>query len=248
MHLMVSNKSPSILASLFTLSVLVLILSTIGAESTPGANSYAAYVPYEFKTLSGLDSSNFRSALSDSARSDHISSFYQNPDTRPLTLAFFETLTGNLQIAQAILDQSIKRDVSPALSFALAYEESGFNPRAFNRNEKSVDRGVFQLNSLSFPTLGVEEFYDIETNVRLGLAHLAFCLQSGGNDVAALAVYNAGLGRVSKGGTPKRTLDYIYKITGNRDRLEALFEAQVVARHSDSASLAALSPASRPLD
>ncbi len=224
------------------------MLSAIGAESASGGNSNAAYVPFEFKTMSGLDSSDFRSALSDSPRSDHISSFYQNPDTRPLTLAFFETLTGDLKIAEAILEQSIKRDVPPALSFALAYEESGFNPRAFNRNASSVDRGVFQLNSLSFPTLGVEEFYDIETNVRLGLAHLAFCLQSGGNDVAALAVYNAGLGRVSKGGTPRRTLDYIYKITGNRDRLEALFEAQVVARHSESTSLAALPDSSSPLD
>lgn len=245
---MVSNKDPSLLASLFTLSVLVLILSAIGAESTSGGNLYEAYVPFEFKTMSRLDSSDFKSALSESLRSDHISTFYQNSDTRPLTRAFFETLTGDLRIADAILEQSIKQDVPPALAFALAYEESGFNPMAFNRNDKSVDRGIFQLNSLSFPSLEVEEFYDIETNVRLGLAHLAFCLQSGGNDVAALAVYNAGLGRVSKGGTPKRTLDYIFKITGNRDRLDALFEAQVVARHSDSASLAALNPLTRPLD
>ena len=226
------------------LSVLILILSAIGAGSTVNAHTFPAYVPYEFKTMSGLDASDFKSAMKVSQRSDHISAYFQDPDTRSLTLAFFETLTGDFSIAETILVQSIQRDVSPALAFALAYEESSFNPRAFNRNEKSVDRGIFQLNSLSFPTLGVEEFYDIGTNVRLGVAHLAFCLQSGGNDVAALAVYNAGLGRVSKGGTPRRTLDYIYKITGNRDRLEALFEAQVVAKHSESSSLAALKPAS----
>ncbi len=206
------------------------------------------YVPFEFRTMSGLDERDFKTAMEESVRSDHISAYYQDPDTKALTRAFFESLTGDLQIAEAILEQSIKRDISPALAFALAYEESGFNPRAFNRNASSVDRGVFQLNSSSFPSLAVEEFYDIETNIRLGLAHLEFCLDSGGNDVAALAVYNAGLGRVSKGGTPKRTLDYIYKITGSRDRLEALFEAQVVARHSGSAPLAAIPGPSSPLD
>jgi len=239
---------PRFSLSLLIVSVTGLLLGSAGLAFAFLSRPVAAYVPFEFKTMSGLDKSDFKTAMEEGVRSDHISAYYQNPDTKALTRAFFESLTGDIQIAEAILEQSIKRDVSPALAFALAYEESGFNPRAFNRNEKSVDRGIFQLNSLSFPTLGVEEFYDIETNVRLGLAHLEFCLDSGGNDVAALAVYNAGLGRVSKGGTPKRTLDYIYKITGSRDRLEALFEAQVVAKHSESSTLAVLNPASSSRD
>lgn len=240
MYLMTFNK-PRLSLSLALVSLPVLLLGTVGLVFgflRKPAN--AAYIPFEFKTMSGFAEADFKTAMKEGVRSDHISAFYQDPDTKALTRAFFESLTGDLQIAEAILEQSIQRDVSPALAFALAYEESGFNPRAFNKNASSVDRGVFQLNSLSFPTLATEEFYDIETNVRLGLAHLEFCLESGGNDVAALAVYNAGLGRVSKGGTPKRTLDYIYKITGSRDRLEALFEAQVVAKHSKSSSLAAV--------
>ena len=234
-------KKPRRSLSLALMALPVLLLGSVSlsfAFLRKPAN--AAYVPFEFKTMSGFAEADFKTAMKEGVRSDHISAFYQDPDTKALTRAFFESLTGDLQIAEAILEQSIKRKVSPALAFALAYEESGYNPRAFNKNASSVDRGVFQLNSMSFPTLATEEFYDIETNVRLGLAHLEFCLESGGNDVAALAVYNAGLGRVSKGGTPRRTLDYIYKITGNRDRLEALFEAQVVAKHSESSSLAAV--------
>ena len=60
--------------------------------------------------------------------------------------------------------------------------------------------------------------------------------------------YNAGLGRVSKGGTPRRTLDYINKITGNRDRLEALFEAQVVAKHTAAAAMATAKVERKGLD
>ncbi len=235
--------------SLLLVSGLALLLGGASLAFTFwGKTATEVYLPFEFRTMSDLDESDFKTAMEKSVRSDHISAYYQDPNTKALTRAFFESLTGDLQIAEAILEQAIQRDVPPALAFALAYEESGFNPRAFNRNPSSVDRGVFQLNSLSFPSLAVEEFYDIETNIRLGMAHLEFCLESGGNDVAALAVYNAGLGRVNKGGTPKRTLNYIYKITGNRDRLEALFEAQVVARHSDSASLASVSRFFSPVD
>jgi len=225
------------------LSVLVLTLSVFGSYPVDAAGEPIpdAYIPMEFKALSSLNSGDFKGAMKMAARSDHVASYYRNPDTRALALAFFEELTGRYEVARAILDESINHDVSPSLAFALAYEESGFDPKAFNRNAESVDRGVFQLNSRSFPSLSIEEFYEIRTNVRNGVTHLAFCLKNGGNEVAALAVYNAGLGRVSKGGTPRRTLDYIYRITGYRDRLEALFEAQVVAKHSGSSTMAAAS-------
>ncbi len=237
---MESKNGPSVSISLLIVSTLVLILTTLGSTaSESGILMVNAYVPYEFKTMSDLSDSDFKAAMENGPRSDHIGAYFQNPDTRIMTISFFEKLTGDYKIATAILDESIAKGVPPALAFALAYEESGYDPKAFNRNPESVDRGIFQLNSSSFPSLGIADFYDVKTNVRLGVAHLAFCLKQGGNDVAALAVYNAGLGRVSKGGTPRRTLDYIYRITGNRDRLEALFEAQVVARHSDSTSLAA---------
>ena len=98
-----------------------------------------------------------------------------------------------------------------------------------------MDRGLFQLNSRSFPNLSIEEFYDPAINARQGIAHLSYCLDEGRNEVAALAIYNAGAGRVSKGGTPRKTLDYIARITNYADNLKDLFEAQVVARKLASA-------------
>lgn len=234
------RQGSSISLSLLILSLLVIVLATIGSAKASKADVVVdSYIPFEFKAMSDVEARDFKTAMMTLPRTDHVVTYYQNPDTRSQTLAFFEMITGDYGIATAILKESISQGVQPTLAFALAYQESDFNPRAFNRNADSVDRGVFQLNSKSFPKLSVEDFYDIHTNIRLGVAHLAFCLQQGGNDVAALAVYNAGLTRVSKGGTPKMTLDYIYKITGNRDRLDALFEAQVVARHTETITLAA---------
>jgi hypothetical protein len=238
--LMQSRHHPSLSFSLFLLSLLVLAISVYGTveQSMRAGNGLDGYVPSEFKALSGIRSDEFNTAIKHSIRADHISAYFNDPDTRSLVLAFFESLTGDFKVANAILEESMAKGVSPSLAFALAHEESEFDPKAFNRNASSIDRGVFQLNSASFPNLKLDDFYDVRTNVRHGVAHLAFCLEQGGNEVAALAVYNAGLGRVSKGGTPRRTLDYIYNITGYRDRLEALFEAQVVARHTISKPVA----------
>ena len=155
---------------------------------------------------------------------------YLNPVYREAVLAFFTSITDSRKIAEVILDNAAEFDTPATLAFALAYEESQFHPRAINRNADSVDRGLFQLNSKSFPNLTIEEFYNPVVNARRGIAHLAYCLEEGGNEVAALAIYNAGFGRVSKGGTPRRTLDYIARITGYAANLESLFEAQVIAR------------------
>ncbi|MBN2874779.1 MAG: transglycosylase SLT domain-containing protein [Spirochaetales bacterium] len=236
------SHSPNVLLSLFMLSVMVLTL-TVYASNDPSATDADEflYVPVDFKALSDLAASDFRDAMRVKTRSDHVASYFRDPDTRPLTLAFFEQLTGNYAVSQAILEEATMHGIPATLAFALASTESGFEPRAFNRNtDSSVDRGVFQLNSRSFPSLSIEDFYDIPTNVHHGIAHLSFCLASGGNEVAALAVYNAGLGRVSKSGTPRRTLDYINDILVYRDRLDALFEAQVVARHIEARALAAV--------
>lgn len=231
------RKGPGISFSLFLFSALVLAITVYGGSGDAGTLA-RAYVPVEFSQMRGLDARDYEGAVTGSERADHISAYYADPGTRHRTMEFFEALTGGFDIAKAILDESTSRGIPPALAFALAYEESGFNPKAYNKNQSSIDRGLFQLNSASFPKLKLDEFYDVATNARHGVAHLEFCLRQGGNEVAALAIYNAGLGRVSKGGTPRATLNYIHRITGYRDRLEALFEAQVVARHSGTLPVA----------
>ncbi len=142
---------------------------------------------------------------------------FNGEDKDPLTsrneqLAYYTTVTGDAVIATLIYDEALKYNIEPALAFSVAFNESSFNPRAVNRNRDSIDRGVFQLNSKSFPHLTEEEFFSPEINSPLGIAYLRYCLDIGGNEVAALAMYNAGPNRVKDSRTPKMTLDYISKI------------------------------------
>jgi soluble lytic murein transglycosylase-like protein len=88
-----------------------------------------------------------------------------------------------------------------------------------------VDRGLFQLNSDSFPNLAEPDFFDPLVNAHYGLAHLRWCIDAGGSEIAGLAMYNAGTGRVRSGATPKVTLDYVSRILENRWKIEELFFA-----------------------
>ncbi|TFG82682.1 MAG: lytic transglycosylase domain-containing protein [Spirochaetales bacterium] len=202
-----------------------------GAET-----SVSAYIPSGFMELSGVEEGDYSKAVSETAREDHIGRFYANEATREATISFFTNLTSSRTVAVAILEASSKSGVPPGLAFALVHEESDYKTAATGHNSDSIDRGLFQLNSRSFPKLTSQDFFDPRINARYGTAHLAFCLEAGGNEVAALAMYNAGQGRVSKGGTPRRTLDYIYRIISYRANLETLFEAQVVARFAPSSA------------
>ena len=91
-----------------------------------------------------------------------------------------------------VLRNAYENDVPFGLAFSLMWAESRFDPEAYNRNAVSIDRGLFQLNSESFPQLSRDDFYDIETNVSNGVSYLRYCLNLGENEIVALAIYNAG--------------------------------------------------------
>ena len=152
---------------------------------------------------------------------------YNSPQSRDQVINFFTKYTGDREIAETILDYSVKYSVPPTLAFALSKAESGFNPKAINRNKITVDRGLFQLNSSTFPEMTPEEFYNIEKNSSKGIKYIRWCLDSGRNEVSALAIYNAGSGRVSGRGTPKMTLNYISKVLGYRTELLNEFYSEV---------------------
>ncbi len=221
-------RTLAVLSAALAAATLTVVVSS--CMTTASAAEPEAYVPEEFRKFSSYDETQYVHAFRSHAPEDAISASYGDPLLRESVLTFFSSITKSRPIAQAILDNAAEYSVPPSLAFALAYEESQFNPRAINRNAESVDRGLFQLNSKSFPNMTIEQFYDPALNARKGVAHLAYCLEEGGNEVAALAIYNAGYGRVSKGGTPRRTLDYISRITKYASNLESLFEAQVIAR------------------
>jgi soluble lytic murein transglycosylase-like protein len=188
-----------------------------------------------FSEINSLNEKELSGYVENLSRSDLIARYYQDARTREATLEFFTTITQSETIARVILDNSIKFEVPPALSFALALEESDFRIDAINKNGGSVDRGLFQLNSKSYPGLTIKDFYDPATNARYGVSHIKGCLTEAGNEVAALAMYNAGRNRVSRDATPKKTLNYVSRILAYEHNISSLFAAKVMApSHRDS--------------
>jgi soluble lytic murein transglycosylase-like protein len=146
-----------------------------------------------------------------------------------MAVDYLGSVTGSREIAQVILHNAALFDIPPALAFALCWEESRYTPRAVNRKNRnaSIDRGLFQLNDRSFPDIAAEDFFNPRINAYYGLGHLRWCLNTGGTEVSALAMYNAGTNRVHNFGTPKNTLDYIHRILQYRRKLESAFSIAV---------------------
>jgi len=161
-------------------------------------------------------------------RQDFILELYRSRQSDDRVVDFFTGICGSREIAEVILANAEMFDIPPALAFALAWEESRFDPRAVNtRNrDRSIDRGLFQLNDRSFPRMEAQTFFNPWMNARYGMSHLRYCLDTGGSEIAALAMYNAGTGRVNSSGAPRSTLDYISRILTNRTEMEALFQEQ----------------------
>ena len=155
---------------------------------------------------------------------------YNHPATKLDVVDFFAEITGSERLALIIIRNSDKHDIPLSLAFALSWAESDFNPMAVNRNRISIDRGLFQLNDHAFPDLSGDDWFDPELNADRGLNHLKWCLKHGGNEIVALAIYNAGKYRVERGGTPRSTLDHINKILTYRDTLEERFHTYISTR------------------
>ncbi|MDR2921978.1 MAG: transglycosylase SLT domain-containing protein [Treponema sp.] len=156
---------------------------------------------------------------------DHIRESYHQPDSRELVIDFFTRLCPSREIAEAILSSADWFNIPPALAFALAWEESQLNPLAVNTKNRdgSIDRGLFQLNNRSFPHLELQAYFSPDVNSWHAMSHFRYCMDTGRTEIAALAMYNAGTGRVSSSGAPKSTLDYISRILDNKNKIEDSF-------------------------
>lgn len=153
--------------------------------------------------------------------------FYRNPDFKESVIWFYNQITGNKVVTEAILIYADENDIPLSLAFALAYSESSYNVKAVNKNSNhTIDRGLFQLNNNSFPNITEEDFFDPYVSAKYGLSHLRFCLDVAGNEVAALAMYNAGTRRVKNGETPQVTLNYVSKIMNYKKGVDDLFDFQ----------------------
>lgn len=163
-------------------------------------------------------------------KTDDGLSLYRQPVSKAAVEWFYTHITGSKDVAQAILSEAEKNDIPLSLAFSLAYTESRYNIKAVHTNSNStIDRGLFQLNSNTFPELKEVDFFDPFISSKYGMSHLKFCLNTAGNEVSALAMYNAGTNRVRSNKTPQTTLNYVGNILTYQKMLESLFAQEVVS-------------------
>ena len=168
-----------------------------------------------------------------SPEDDEGLALYRQPQSRPAVEWFYTHVTSNREVALAILENADKNDIPLSLAFSLAFVESRFKANAVNANtNRTIDRGLFQLNSATFPKLTEAEFFDPKVSAKYGMSHLRYCMDIAGNEITALAMYNAGASRVKQNKTPQHTLNYVAKISNYRVHLESKFSTEVLAFYS----------------
>jgi soluble lytic murein transglycosylase-like protein len=211
-------------------SVVLFLTAWSLSGSRPKETEEAEGIPVSEDVPPRLDPALYHTVAMEVAKApDPILAAYKNGKEGQV-LAFFTALCGSSELAAFILGNAAQYDIAPALAFALCWEESRYYRYAVNRNKNgSVDRGLFQLNSQSFPELSGEDFFNPEINVRYAMAHLRWCLDRGGSELSGLAIYNAGTNRVDKG-VPKITLNYISRIISYRKGIETLFDEEIAGQ------------------
>lgn len=125
--------------------------------------------------------------------------------------------------ADIIGSAAAKYGVDARLVAAVIATESGFNPLAQSR---AGAKGLMQLMDGTARGLGVTDSFDPVQNVEGGTQYLSLLLRKyGGNELVALAAYNAGPGRVDRlgiatdeelvarlGELPEETQRYVAKV------------------------------------
>lgn len=151
---------------------------------------------------------------------DALLTLYRNDHLRPLVVEYYAHLTGDRAIALAILETCDDLSLDPSLGFAIAWNESKFNPRAVNYNPTTLDRGLFQLNTRTFPRLDRRTVFDPRSNAKHGLAFYKSAYDRLGSEEKALGYYNSGIGILSDRTLPRSTQAYVKKILADRDRMD----------------------------
>ncbi|MFP4408371.1 MAG: lytic transglycosylase domain-containing protein [Spirochaetaceae bacterium] len=209
--------------------VFLLGCSTSGpfvAEELEPPRTYTFSMSWSDQGLPGLPSSyeNVRNLL----ESEHpMLALYREDLTHDAVVDFFIQLTGDPEIAMPMLYHADRTNLPLSVVFSLAFVESRFSKYAINDNRASVDRGVFQLNSLTFRDLTEEDFFDPDVNAYHGTDYLAWCFEQSPEPQVALAIYNAGRYRVINGMTPASTKIYVGRIMSYREQLIERFRAYI---------------------
>ena len=124
-----------------------------------------------------------------------------------------QILVKDPRLAKLIQKYAKQHGVDPKLVQAMIRQESGFNPMAVSPKGAM---GLMQLMPETAASLGVEDPFDLEQNLKGGIRFLKRCLHRFDQNLPlALAAYNAGPGRVveHQGMPPfKETHTYVKKI------------------------------------
>jgi hypothetical protein len=122
-------------------------------------------------------------------------------------------------------------NIDPALISSLISAESDFNTKAVSGKGAG---GLMQLMPETASRLGVKDVFDPEQNIRGGVQHLRYLLDTFDNDLSlSLAAYNAGENLVQRlGRIPdfKETHDYVRSITKKYGRKEVAYTQEPAAR------------------
>lgn len=117
------------------------------------------------------------------------------------------------RLSKIINKYANQQGVDPRLVQTVIRHESGFDPVAVSPKGAM---GLMQLMPETAASLGVEDPFDVEQNIKGGIRFLKICLNRFDQNLPlALAAYNAGPGRVAEHqGMPpfKETQEYVKKV------------------------------------
>ena len=151
---------------------------------------------------------------------DALLTIYRNDRLRPLVTDYYARLTQDRAVAVAILETCDSLDIDPSLAFAMAWNESHFDPRAVSYNATTIDRGLFQLNSATFSDLDRKTVFDPKANAVHGLTFYKMAFDRLGTEEKALGYYNSGVGLISSRPYPRSTQAYIKKVLADRAQMD----------------------------
>ncbi len=112
-------------------------------------------------------------------------------------------------ISELILKSSQETGLDPSILAAILWNESGYNPRALN----DEDRGIAQINRRAFPNITDAQAYDPHFAIPFMARTIKGYLDKTGDLHTAIAAYNVGIGRAPNRGPIGKS--YVKRVARN---------------------------------